>query len=73
MQYLAIIEPTQDGGYSAYVPDLPVCFTVGETVEETKANIAEAIEIYLDEMKEEGKVIPPPTPKIPAFIELQAA
>ena len=73
MQYLAIIEPTQDGGYSAYVPDLPVCFTVGDTVEETKANIKEAVEIYLDELKEEGKTLPQPTPKIPTFIDVQAA
>ncbi len=73
MQYLAIIEPTQDGGFSAYVPDLPLCFTVGDTVEETKMNIKEAVELYLDELKEEGKSFPQPTPKIPTFIEVQAA
>ena len=39
MEYLVIFEECNDGGYSAYVPDLPVCFTVGDTLEDTKENI----------------------------------
>lgn len=72
MKYLVIIEPCEDGGYSAYVPDLPVCFSVGETLEETKANIKEAIELYLDELKEEGKSIPIPSQKLTELIEIAA-
>lgn len=72
MKYLVIIEPCEDGGYSAYVPDLPVCFSVGETLEETRANIKEAIELYLDELKEEGKRIPIPSQKLTEIIEIAA-
>ncbi|MCU0326115.1 MAG: type II toxin-antitoxin system HicB family antitoxin [Spirosomaceae bacterium] len=72
MKYLVIIEPCEDGGYSAYVPDLPVCFSVGGTLEETKANIKEAIELYLDELKEEGKSIPIPSQKLTELIEIAA-
>ena len=49
MKYVVIIEETLNGGFSAYVPDLPLCFTVGETVNEVKANIKDAVESYLEE------------------------
>jgi predicted RNase H-like HicB family nuclease len=42
--YLIIIEPTKTG-FSAYSPDLDGCITVGDTVEETRKNMAEAIEL----------------------------
>lgn len=72
MQYVVIIEETTDGGYSAYVPDLPVCFTVGNTLDEVKVNIREAIELYLDEVRETGMVMPMPR-TISALVEVQAA
>ena len=72
MEYLVIFEECNDGGYSAYVPDLPVCFSVGDTLEETKENIKEAIELYLEEMKDTGKVIPEPSPKLAELIAVAA-
>lgn len=60
MQYVVIIEETQDGGYSAYVPDLPVYFTVGDTLIEVQAHIKDAIDTYLDEVRETGMPIPLP-------------
>ncbi len=57
--YTIIIEKT-DSGYSAYVPDLPGCITVGDTVEETKKYIKEAMELYIEQLKSEGKAIPEP-------------
>ena len=72
MEYLVIFEECNDGGYSAYVPDLPVCFTVGDTLEETKENIKEAIELYLEEMKDTGKTIPKPSPKLAELIAVAA-
>lgn len=72
MEYLVIFEECNDGGYSAYVPDLPVCFTVGDTLEETKENIKEAIELYLEEMKDTGKSIPKPSPKLTQLIAVAA-
>ena len=44
MRYAVVIEKT-DTGYSAYVPDLPGCASVGGTREEMDRNIREAIEL----------------------------
>lgn len=60
MDYLVIIEKTKDG-YSAYVPDLPGCITVGGTREETKQHMAEAIQFHLEGMREDGLEIPSPS------------
>ncbi|HEY6986790.1 MAG TPA: type II toxin-antitoxin system HicB family antitoxin, partial [Bryobacteraceae bacterium] len=58
--YAVIIEKTGTG-YSAYVPDLPGCVSVGRTREEMDGNIREAIELYLDELREQGTPAPEPT------------
>jgi len=55
--YTIIIEKTATG-YSAYVPDLPGCITVGDTVEETKQHMKEAIDLYIDTLKAQGKPLP---------------
>lgn len=56
-KYLVVIEKA-DGNYSAFSPDLPGCITVGKTIEETIHSIKEAIELYLEEIAEEGDDIP---------------
>jgi predicted RNase H-like HicB family nuclease len=58
--YLIVIEPTNTG-FSAYSPDLDGCITVGETVEQTKSNMEEAIELYLEELQEAGMNLPLPS------------
>ncbi len=45
-EYIVIIE-VAGNNYSAYAPDLPGCITTGPTVEETLANMREAIELHL--------------------------
>ncbi len=60
MRYAVVIEKT-DTGYSGYVPDLPGCVSVGSTREEMDRNIREAIDLYLDELREQGVPIPVPT------------
>lgn len=60
MKYLAIIEKAENN-YSAYVPDLPGCIAVGDTVEETEQMIKEAIEFHLEAMRSDGFSIPQPT------------
>jgi hypothetical protein len=46
MRYAVIIEKGTNS-YGAYVPDLPGCVAVGETIEEVKMLIQEAIEFHL--------------------------
>jgi predicted RNase H-like HicB family nuclease len=50
-----------DRNYSAYVPDLPGCVSVGDTLEEAKAEIREAIGFHLAGMREDGLPIPKPS------------
>ena len=61
-QYVVIYEWSGDN-YSAYVPDLPGCIACADTLEETKQLMKEAIELYIDELKKDGKSIPEPTTK----------
>lgn len=61
-QYLVIYE-WAGNNYSAYVPDLPGCVACGDTMEETEQLMKEAIELYLDALREEGRAIPEPTTK----------
>ena len=57
MRYAVVIEKGERS-YSAYVPDLPGCVSVGDTLEEAKAEIREAIEFHLEGMREDGLPIP---------------
>lgn len=57
MKYLVIIEKSNNG-FSAYSPDVPGCVAAGETIEETEALMAEALEFHLEDMTEEERPIP---------------
>ena len=59
MQYAVIFEKCENN-YSAYVPDLPGCIAVGETIQETRERIAEAIEFHIEALRESGYPIPSP-------------
>jgi len=61
MQYLVLFTTEDDGTLTAEVPDLPGCFSKGNTLSEAKANIKEAIKSHLEVMKEEGMPIPAPS------------
>ena len=43
----AVIHEAEEGGYWATIPAFPGCVTEGETIEETKANLLEAAEVWL--------------------------
>jgi predicted RNase H-like HicB family nuclease len=43
-----VLEPSEEGGYTVYVPSLPGCVSEGDTEEEALVNIREAIELYLE-------------------------
>ena len=57
----AVIFERAESNWAAYVPDLPGCMTTGRTLEETKANIREAIRGRLDTMRAYGDAIPEPS------------
>lgn len=47
-----------ENNYSAHVPLLQGCVSTGKTIEEMKLNIAEAVQLHLEGMKEDGDEIP---------------
>lgn len=48
MRLKVVLEPSDEGGFTVYVPSLPGCISEGETIEEALANIREAVELYLE-------------------------
>lgn len=58
MRYAIVIEQA-GANFSAYAPDLPGCIATGATVEETEANIREAIAFHLEGLRGDGLPIPP--------------
>lgn len=56
-----IIYPDETGGYVAECPSLPGCVSEGETLEETIANIKEAIDLYIDVLNEDHQTVPEDT------------
>jgi predicted RNase H-like HicB family nuclease len=58
MKLKVILEPSDEGGYTAIVPALPGCISEGETKEEALANIREAIELYLEPVDDDLSLSP---------------
>jgi predicted RNase H-like HicB family nuclease len=48
MKLKIILEKSDEGGYTAYVPSLPGCISEGDTEKDAIKNIQEAIELYLE-------------------------
>ena len=53
MRFKVILEESDEGGYTAYVPLLPGCISEGDTKEEALSNIHEAIELYLEPVEDD--------------------
>jgi len=52
MHVKVVFEPSDEGGFTAYVSALPGCISEGDTLEEARRNIREAIELYLEPVRE---------------------
>jgi predicted RNase H-like HicB family nuclease len=59
--YLIVIERADDGGYGAWAPDLPGCVALGDTIEDAKHQMREAIAFHLAGLREQGEPVPAPT------------
>ncbi len=70
MSYLVVLEPTGTG-FSAYSPDLPGCVSTGATREEVEQNMQKAIELHLEDLREEGYPVPEPSSSS-AYVEVTA-
>lgn len=69
-----IIFQKDENGYFVYCPELKGCFSQGDTFEEAKDNIKEAIELYLETLDEEEKSsFKPSTELITTIMEVELA
>jgi predicted RNase H-like HicB family nuclease len=53
MRLKVVLEASDEGGFTVYVPSLPGCISEGETEEEALKNIREAIELYLEPVEDD--------------------
>jgi len=68
VRYAIVIEKGQ-GNYGAYVPDLPGCVGTGDTLEEMRREIAEAIAFHIEGLRADGLPVPEPTSRV-AYVEV---
>ena len=61
MDYLVVFEKADDGTIWARVPDLSGCYSCGDTIEEARLNIKDAIELHMEGLLEEGLEVPNPS------------
>ena len=60
MKLKIVLEPSDEGGYTVYVPSLPGCISEGNSKNEAMVNIKEAIKLYLEPV-EDDLTVPPDT------------
>lgn len=58
LNYRILLRKETEGGYTVIVPSLPGCVTYGDTIEEAIEMAKEAIELYLESLKEHDEEIP---------------
>ena len=58
LTYKILLKPEPEGGYTVNVPALPGCITYGVDLEDAKTNAKEAIELYIESLKEHSEEIP---------------
>lgn len=59
MRYPIVIEPGNDNtAYGVVVPDLPGCYSAGDTLDEAVTNAKEAIELHIEGLLAAGEPLP---------------
>lgn len=59
-EYVVIYEQAEDGGWGAYMPDLPGVVALGATRAEVMKLIQEALAAYVEDARERGQALPTP-------------
>jgi len=60
--YIALIHKERKSDFGVSFPDFPGCITAGSTLQEAADMAAEALELHIEGMAEEGEAIPEPSP-----------
>lgn len=58
LKYDIVFEDQAEGGFTVTVPSLPGCISEGDTFEQARENITDAIKLYLEDLSAEGEKIP---------------
>jgi predicted RNase H-like HicB family nuclease len=56
--YKIHLHKEEEGGFTVFVPALPGCITYGEDVDQAIAMAKEAIELYIEELRDRGEEVP---------------
>ncbi len=59
-EYVVIYEQAEDGGWGAYLPDLPGVVALGGTRDEVADGIKEALAAYVEDLHQRGLTLPMP-------------
>lgn len=59
-EYVVVFERAEDGGWGAYLPDLPGVVALGSSRDEVSDRIREAVDAYAEEMAVLGHELPEP-------------
>ncbi|MGP1667787.1 MAG: type II toxin-antitoxin system HicB family antitoxin [Rhodanobacter sp.] len=60
MRFPVVLHTDDDTHYGVIVPDLPGCFSAGDTLDEALESAAEAIDLHLEGLVDDGGEVPPP-------------
>lgn len=66
--YLAVFEPSTNGTFGVYFPDLPGCISLGDNFEHAQIMAAEALGLHLWGMEKDNEIIP--IPSSPPFADI---
>ena len=55
MNFTAVYQTVEEGGYVAWLEEMPSVQTQGETLDETKANLQEAYQLAIRFLREKSK------------------
>ncbi len=70
IKYAYIIERTGDGGWGAWVPDLPGYACTGTSIQEVRQLVAEGVPFHIEGLRLEGLPVPTPGERILEFIDV---
>ena len=59
-EYVVIYEQAEDGGWGAYIPDLPGVVALGATRAEVGEGVKEALAAYAEDLRDRGQSLPTP-------------
>jgi predicted RNase H-like HicB family nuclease len=60
MTYAILLEPADDGTWSAFAPDLPGCVASGCSADEARAEMGVALRLHLESLRAHGEPVPEP-------------